>query len=396
MNQELCQVLVQSEGILVLERLEGNRFRVAGHPPGWAAVLAHGGLHTNQEVDAAEVFVFLELFLREAAIVWESNDESSVTSEPWTETLATREELAFTATARKVGGKQILLVRGLGVDFDERYKVLRKARELALSHEKLLKETSEKETLLHCLVHDIAGPLTTVTNCFQLLEAEQNLTEAGRGLVRLGRSATHRQHTMLREMLDLFAAELSTLDQFSVDVATAPEVLDCAHVVLRSLRHSFDMKGVSFQLLLSPPAISVWKVVGQREKLERILYNLLDNALRHAPPGSTVTLRLEDEERAIRVSVVDQGPGVEPEMTNRLFGRFQQGERGKGKVGLGLFFCRTMIQHWSGEIGHEPDPRGGTCFWFRLSKPDFAPPRGTSEAEAAGPDEGRGAAAPSA
>lgn len=109
------------------------------------------------------------------------------------------------------------------------------------------------------------------------------MSEAGQGLVRLGRSAAHRQHTMLREMLDLFAAELSTLDQFSVDLATAPDVLDCAHVVLRSLRHSFDMKGVSFQLLLSPPGNSTWKVVGQREKLERILYNLLDNALRHAP-----------------------------------------------------------------------------------------------------------------
>ncbi len=91
-----------------------------------------------------------------------------------------------------------------------------------------------------------------------------------------------------------------------------------------------------------------------------------------------MTLRLEDEERSVRVSVVDQGPGVEEEMSSRLFGRFQQGDRSKGKVGLGLFFCRTMIQHWSGEIGHEPDPRGGACFWFRLSKPNFATARPAS------------------
>ncbi|MCC6233064.1 MAG: HAMP domain-containing histidine kinase [Verrucomicrobiales bacterium] len=369
MNESLYEELIQGEGILVLERLDPRRFRVTGVPPSWAALLAVGGVKAGDVVDPAEVFAFLELFLREAKKVWESAEALSLTSDAWSETLANREELAFTATARKAGGRMLLMVRGLGVDYDERCKVLRKARELALAHERLLKETSEKETLLHCLVHDIAGPMMTVANCFQLLESEGSLSESGRGLVRLGGSATHRQQSTLREMLDLFAAELRALEQFSSDTATAPELLDCAHAVLKSLRHSFEMKGVTFELLLAPPEAANWKVVGQREKLERILYNLLDNALRQAPAATAVTLRIEDEGPSIRVSVVDQGSGAEPGVVSRLFGRFQQGTPAPGKTGLGLYFCRTMIKHWSGEIGYEPRSSSGTCFWFRLAKP---------------------------
>lgn len=369
MNESLFEQLIEGERILVLERLAADRFMILGTPPGWTALLIDAEIHPGQHVDPAKVFVFLEHFLKGANVVWESPVPGSLTSELWTEELTTGEELTFTATARRIGGRAILLVRALGVDFEERRRVLRKARELALAHERLLKETSQKETLLHCLVHDVAGPLATVTNCFQLLEAEAGLGETSRGLVRLGGSAAHRQHAMMKEMLDLFAAELDTLVQYSTDFASAPEVLDCAHAVLRSLRHSFESKGVWFELALTPPENLVWKVVGQREKLERVLYNLLENALRHTPPGSTITLRLADEGAAIRVSVTDEGRGLDPAVAGQLSARFAQNAPSEGKAGLGLFFCRTMIQHWGGELGQEPGAKGGACLWFRLTKP---------------------------
>lgn len=379
MKDALLERVIAGEGTLVLERLSGHRFRVVGIPPSWTELLLYGELERDQEVNPVELFVFLEHFLKDAEVTWNSAEGTELTSEPWTETLVNREELAFSATARKIDGHALLLVRGLGVDFEERCRVLRKARELALAHERLLKETSEKEALLHCLVHDVAGPLATAANCFRLLEAEENLSEAGRKLVTLGGSATHRQHTMVREMLDLFAAELSALEDVSHDAASAPEILDCAHSVLRSLRYSFEVKGVSFELLLSPPANPIWKVVGHRERLERVIYNLLDNALGHAPVGSTVTLRLEDEGEAIRVSVVDQGQARDFDSANRIPGRLWRSDDSSAKLGIGLIFCRAMIQQWSGEIGHEPGPRGGACIWFRLAKPGISVPRSASD-----------------
>lgn len=380
MNEALFQDVVAGEGILVLERAAPERFVVSGAPPPWASLLLGGPLEQGQWVDPTEAFVFLEHFLRDAEAVWEAGDGRSLTSEPWTETLMNREEVAFSATARRVGERALLLVRGLGVDFEERCKVLRKARELALAHERLLKEISEKETLLHCLVHDVAGPTTTVANCLRMLEAETGLSEGARAMLKLAGSSAHRQQATLREMLDSFAAELTSLQQFSRDSSSAPEVLDCAHSVLRSLRYSFEIKGVSFELLLSPPTNPAWKVVGHREKLERVLFNLLNQALLQAPPGSVVTLRLEDEGTAIRISVVDQGPAHLPGGPGRWSAAAQAPEQhALGRSGLGLIFCRTMIRQWSGEIGHEVVPRGGNCLWFRLAKPVPGPGAGVED-----------------
>jgi signal transduction histidine kinase len=173
----------------------------------------------------------------------------------------------------------------------------------------------------------------------------------------------------VREILDIFAAELIALEQVSVEGSNAPEILDCAHSVLRALRYRFELRGVSFELLLSPPSSTQWKVVGQRDRLERILYNLLENALRHSPSGAVVSLRLEDEGPAIRVSVLDQRTSGETEVWVRDGGPRTPGSRLKGRASLGWVFCRTMVHRWGGEVGQEPGPRGGHCTWFRLAKP---------------------------
>ena len=57
------------------------------------------------------------------------------------------------------------------------------------------------------------------------------------------------------------------------------------------------------------------------------------------------------------------------EIASQLFQKFAQGKKGKGKIGLGLYFCRITVKHWGGEIGHEPREQGGTRFWFRLPRP---------------------------
>ena len=129
-------------------------------------------------------------------------------------------------------------------------------------------------------------------------------------------------------------------------------------------------------MVLAPEHRDCWRVTGHAEKLERVLYNLLENAVRHTPVGSTVTIRLVDEEGSIRVAVEDQGSGLEPGLADKLFERFRQGERSPGKAGLGLFFCRIMVKRWGGEIGCQPLSSGGAQFWFQLPKPKPHRPAG--------------------
>ncbi len=108
------------------------------------------------------------------------------------------------------------------------------------------------------------------------------------------------------------------------------------------------------------------------DKVERVILNLVDNALKYAPQESTITVRnamVGMEEGYIRIDIVDQGPGVPAEYKETLFERFVQIE-GRRKVrrgvGLGLTFCRLVVDAHGGRIWIEDNPTGGSVFSFTL------------------------------
>ncbi len=71
----------------------------------------------------------------------------------------------------------------------------------------------------------------------------------------------------------------------------------------------------------------------------------------------------------ILFTIDNQGSDVPPEIVNILFQKFSQGKNKSGRAGLGLYFCRITIERWGGKIGYLPNPKGGSRFWFRLSRP---------------------------
>jgi signal transduction histidine kinase len=128
------------------------------------------------------------------------------------------------------------------------------------------------------------------------------------------------------------------------------------------------LKEVSFRILSEGPNEASWKVVGNLAKLERVLFNLLENALRHTHEGTQIAIRLRDEGAFIRVSIKDQGVGVPPELMDSLFERGRQGGENSGNAGLGLYFCKITVEDWGGTLGCLPNLKDGACFWFRLPK----------------------------
>lgn len=103
-----------------------------------------------------------------------------------------------------------------------------------------------------------------------------------------------------------------------------------------------------------------------RNRCDKVLSNLLMNAIKFSTDGSTVCVTSELRESCVRVTVADQGSGVPTEEANKLFSRFYQGRHDKGGSGIGLSYAKTQVELHAGKIGYEPAQPQGSVFWFEL------------------------------
>ncbi|MDX2031725.1 MAG: HAMP domain-containing sensor histidine kinase [Blastocatellia bacterium] len=243
-----------------------------------------------------------------------------------------------------------------------------KGNDLSLSYQRLVKEIQKKEILLHCIVHDLAGPLMGIKGGFELLASEP-ISESGRKFLQIGLRQAGKQETLIREILQAFSAEIASLDNFHVDAENAPNAATSAAEVIEALTAAFALNQVHLRLDPDLDRSRDWKVVGEKSRLDRVISNLVENALRHSPANATVTVGCYDENDKVLIAIDDEGPGIPPEIAPTLFQKFAQGKKGRGKIGLGLYFCRITVEHWGGEIGHTHREHGGTRFWFRLPRP---------------------------
>ena len=108
-------------------------------------------------------------------------------------------------------------------------------------------------------------------------------------------------------------------------------------------------------------------VCGDELEIQRVLQNLLDNAIRLSQPGKCLWLEVDTpEETYVRVSVRDQGPGIPEHERERLFYRFVQGRGRRGGAGLGLYLCRQIVEAHGGSIHVESTLGQGSTFWLLL------------------------------
>jgi signal transduction histidine kinase len=102
------------------------------------------------------------------------------------------------------------------------------------------------------------------------------------------------------------------------------------------------------------------------QRLRQVLVNLIGNAVHHSPKGGTVSVSARDDERAVEIRVVDEGPGVPSEVIPRLFARFARGPRSTG-LGLGLYLAERIAVAHGGTLAVDSSPSGAT-FILRLPK----------------------------
>ncbi len=359
--------LLSSLDVLLLEASGNGAFRLVGEAPPWVQRLWPEAAGSRDNLRPQHAFLFLEHFLQEAEAAWNDERQEPVTSELWTEVDGSGTEWLLEAQALQVMGRPLLLIKFPTVAPEQLREVLQQSRELNLEHYRLLKEIDRREVMLHCIVHDLSTPLASIKGSLRTLQDERLVDEEGAPLLRIGLRQVEKMRAMVGEILR--SAAPASAQAPRSDTHTTPDLGVALHELTTGLSPTATLKNVRFRLIADTRGQDAWSVVGESARLERVLFNLIENALRYAPPGTDVVIRLIDEGPTVLVSVEDAGEGVAPDDVHRLFRRYTQGSGLTGQVGLGLYFCRITIEGWGGSIGYEPSPLGGAAFWFRLPKP---------------------------
>ena len=386
-GEAVAAALQELEGYAAFEYLGDGQFQIVGTASRFATQLLAepvGSAAPNHDgkapigrlsvpggsgvVRLAERMPFLESFLPDAENCWNSGADRRVESGSWIERAPDGREVALEASAFRLAGKRILLIRNPQRQFAEELGLLQKARESALVHERLQREIEKKEIVLHCVIHDLSQPLTAMRGCFSLLAAE-NLSPQIREIIEIGQRQSRSQEEMIRGIVQAFSADLAAQDSIAHDAANSPDLARVAQQVAQDYSAAFAARGARIEVDPQIDFGRIWRVVGDESRLRRIYTNLVENALRYSTPDSTVTLGLIDEGNFLRAYVDDEGPGLPTgDGAPRLFALFAKGAESGGKAGLGLYFCKITVERWGGTIGAEHRPTRGTRFWFRLPK----------------------------
>jgi signal transduction histidine kinase len=236
---------------------------------------------------------------------------------------------------------------------------LQTEKEHLLELQRVRQETSD------LIVHDLRNPLGTIGNVIQMLEMmlPAEVLEANQELLAIAISSCSRMQGLVDSLLDV-----ARLEAGEAQLHMAP--LDLAGL----LQEAFDRQALTWkegrirgrcQLPANLPP-----VIGDAERLDRVMANLIDNAINYTPAGGQVTVAAEAGDDQVVVSVADTGMGIPPEERERIFERFAQlpGEKGKRRgFGLGLAFCRLAVEAHGGHIWVEPGEGGvGSRFVFTL------------------------------
>ncbi len=223
----------------------------------------------------------------------------------------------------------------------------------------LQREEDEQQRLIADIAHELRTPLTVLKGELEALE--DGLLESEPATYRrLGEEVTLLERLVqdLRLLTQAESGEL-TLRRRRVDLA------DLAREVTASFAPHAGYEGVRFASDLAPATVD-----GDPDRLRQVLGNLLDNAARHAPPGSVVDVGLHTEAGHAALSVRDRGPGIPEEERERVFQRFYRLDRARSRAtggsGLGLAIVRTLVELHGGTVSATTHPDGGALLVVRL------------------------------
>jgi len=201
-----------------------------------------------------------------------------------------------------------------------------------------------REHFISMLAHDVRGAVQSVLFGSEAIERAQGNAPAPvrRSLERIRRSAV-RVIELVDKVLEAARTESGRMVLDARPVAMRDVVNDALEIYGPIAEHA----GLSLELIDTAQADLV---SGDRVRLGQVSGNLIENAIRHSPRNSTITVELTSDARVIRLAVRDRGPGIPPGLRERIFERFVQGPASSGSLGLGLYVAHQVVELHHGRI----------------------------------------------
>lgn len=228
-----------------------------------------------------------------------------------------------------------------------------------------------RRDLISMLVHDLKSPLSGVMSALDFLVACPSAAE----------ERTEKEHPARAKVLQLAkrsSEEMLSMIQNLLDVAKMEEGRLQLHpqrisliVLLNQIAEDFQVqaekeaKSLKIVLLSELP-----DVLADADLIRRVMQNLLSNAIRHTSSGGNIWVEAKGRDSNIQVTVADDGEGIPPEYKEKIFDKFVQAERKhmhlRTGTGLGLTFCKMVIELHGGKIAVESEVGKGSAFTFTL------------------------------
>jgi two-component system, sensor histidine kinase and response regulator len=239
--------------------------------------------------------------------------------------------------------------------FERTRRALQAAREANARTDRLRMFVSEAAALL---AHDLNNGLSIANANLQFLDEELELDGDLADAMAGSQRALHRMSTLVRNFVDISRLE----DDAIQPQRTQVDIDELLHTVARV--HDHARTGSARRIRIECPArLCAWV---DPMLLERILHNLLNNAVRYVDAGGRILVRAALEGGELVIGVGNTGAAIPGELQATLFTKYSKGQDGRAQRGMGLYFCRLASEAHGGRIGLETDPDCSTYFAVRL------------------------------
>lgn len=218
-----------------------------------------------------------------------------------------------------------------------------------------------RDEIASTVAHDIRQPLTIIQGQAQVADRmlAANRVDSVRQSIEAIITSSRRMNAMIQDLVDSVRMEAGQLELHYQSIDFADFLTD----LLQRSSASLDIGRVRLSVARDLPP-----VLADPDRLERIVLNLLSNALKYSDPGTPVDLRVTRQDGRAVVAVQDRGQGIAPEDLPHVFDRYYRpkGQRKGESIGLGLYISRMLVEAHGGNIWAESKPGEGSTFYFTL------------------------------